>query len=168
MKKSTIKLIVNLLTLTRIFGALLFPIIFTYLKPITCSIVLATIFITDALDGALARSAGVTTKGGFHLDQFCDKVLGIAVILALLRTEKLLFIPLALEVSISLVNILRASCNRSAASSKIGKIKTLFLSVELVCVTLDFLKYIFYKRCNCRCSNWINCNFRACYTHWLY
>lgn len=132
--KNKIKLIVNILTLSRIIGACILPIIFTYIDSLFGLLALTLLLATDAVDGFLARKYDVCTKGGFHLDQFCDKILGISALLCLIRIEFNLILPLIFEVSIALVNIIRATNNKSGSSSIIGKIKTFSFSIMLILV----------------------------------
>ncbi len=148
MKKKIIKVIVNTLTLTRLVGAFLIPVINSSDNTILIITYLALLFVTDTLDGMLARKYGVSTKGGFHLDQFCDKVLGIVVLVSFIKKESLLLLLLILEFSIGLVNTIRASCGESGRSSTIGKIKTLVFSITLVLTAIDVYTFDILKNVN--------------------
>lgn len=139
MKKLIVKIVVNILTLTRLIGAFLLPIIFSYYNALTSVIFLAGLFVTDFLDGFLARKFGVSTKGGFHLDQLCDKILGLTVILAFITKQRLLIIPLFFEFSIGLINAIRAGLGESGSSSHLGKVKTLIFSITLILVAINVM-----------------------------
>ena len=139
MKKRLIKLIVNILTLTRVVGSFCLPIVITKFSALTSIIFLSLLFITDALDGLLARRFKVCTKGGFHLDQFCDKILGLSVLLAFLNKQKWLLLPIILEFSIGTVNVIRASIGETGSSSLRGKVKTIIFSIALVLAGINVM-----------------------------
>ena len=138
--RAIIKIIVNALTLTRVLCALLLPFFFYRINHIIAISILSMVLLSDFLDGILARKFSVCTKGGFHLDQASDKLLGILSIIVLIKTEKMLIIPLSLELAISLVNTLRAINRKSGSSSRVGKLKTFFFSLMLIFVALTLLK----------------------------
>lgn len=132
MKRSTKKIIVNALSISRIIGAILLPFIFTFASIRALIILLIVLFITDFLDGLLARRWKVQTIGGSILDPVGDKLLAIACIMSLLITNKNMIALLVLEIIIGLTNVTRILNGEEVKSSIIGKLKTWFLSISII------------------------------------
>ena len=68
------KVFVNGLTLSRILGTLLLPLLFHYCHPIITMVVIALLLLTDFFDGMLARKFKVQSIFGQLADQVADKV----------------------------------------------------------------------------------------------
>ncbi len=137
MSKKTKKMIPNILSLSRIIGALLLPIIFDYTSILALIILLIILFTTDMLDGQLARRWGVTTIGGGLLDPLGDKILAIMCIISLWQNFKMFGYLLLGEILITLINILRFMKSDQVQSSPIGKVKTWALSITLILGTIS-------------------------------
>ena len=75
------KVFVNGLTLSRIIGTLLLPVLFTYCSPIITLTVIAILLSTDFFDGLLARKFKVQSLFGQVADQVADKVFGMVMLL---------------------------------------------------------------------------------------
>ena len=75
------KVFVNGLTLSRIFGTLLLPILFKFCSPLVTLVVIAILLSTDFFDGMLARKFKVQSIFGQIADQVADKVFGIVLLL---------------------------------------------------------------------------------------
>ncbi len=132
MSKHTAKIIVNSLTSSRIFGAFFLPVVFKNVSIPGLIILLVFLFITDFLDGKLARLHKVQTVGGSILDPLGDKVLAIFCLIALIGKNQKLFILLIFELVISIINIIRVIRGDNVKSSIIGKAKTWLLSITLI------------------------------------
>lgn len=132
MSKSVKKTIVNVLTISRIVGALTIPFIFSTANTTFLIVLLALLFITDFLDGKLSRAWGVSTVGGALLDPLGDKLLAIVCILSLIGTHIDYLILLLFELAISLLNIYRTLHGENVKSTMKGKIKTWFLSISIL------------------------------------
>lgn len=126
------KIIVNSLTISRILGAFAVPFIFAKIDTTFLIILLAVLFITDFLDGLLARHWHMSTVGGSLLDPLGDKVLAISCIFSLINIHIDYVILLLLEVCISILNIYRTLHGETVKSTMKGKIKTWFLSLSIV------------------------------------
>lgn len=133
-------MVVNFLSLSRIVGALFLPIIFYNINIPSLIILLVFLFVTDFLDGYLARHWSVQTVGGSLLDPLGDKVLAIACILALLEVNKFLIVLLILEFAISILNVYRTTYGEKVKSSMMGKIKTWSLSITLTVCALTLFQ----------------------------
>lgn len=128
----TKKIIVNTLTISRIVGAFILPLIFTKIKFTSLLILVSILFITDFLDGQLARKWKVQTMAGKILDPFGDKALAISCLLALIGTHIDFLVLLIFEISIMALNIYRTLHGENVSSTFIGKFKTWVLSITLI------------------------------------
>ncbi len=139
MSKDKKKWLVNAITSSRILGALVLPIIFNIMSIPLLIAVLSLLFVTDFVDGKLARKWNVQTLGGGLLDSLGDKVLAVSCILSLIGVQNFLLIPLFLELGITGINVRRTLQGEIVKSSILGKIKTWFLSVTLALMAINVL-----------------------------
>lgn len=131
MSKRSKKIFVNMLSLSRIIGAILVPIFFMNFRMPIVVIIIALLFITDTFDGFFARKWQVQTRGGALLDPLGDKLLAASCILSLIFKDTRLLITLLLEFSIAFVNISRSLHGEEAFTIFIGKVKTTALFIML-------------------------------------
>ena len=139
MFKDKKKWLVNAITSSRILGALALPVIFNIMSIPLLIAVLFLLFVTDFVDGKLARKWNVQTLGGGLLDSLGDKVLAVSCILSLIGVQNFLLIPLFLELGITGINVRRTLQGEIVKSSILGKIKTWFLSVTLALMAINVL-----------------------------
>lgn len=126
------KIFVNALSISRVIGALFMP-LFLNIDNISALIaIMAILLITDMFDGMLARGWHVQTIGGSLLDPLGDKVLAISCLIAVIKTDWILFIPLVLELTITVINVVRVLNEEEARASLFGKVKTWILSITLI------------------------------------
>lgn len=136
MKYSALKIIelifVNLITFTRLLGAFTLPFIYYFKGPSICAIVTIILFLTDAIDGFLARTLKISTFLGSSLDALSDKFLNAISFIILGIEYNIMIPPLILEISILLTNYSTYRFGGNVQSSIIGKIKTIILDVFIV------------------------------------
>src|SRR5574344_1003429 len=127
-----LKIFVNAITLFRLLGAfILIPVYFMFdLK--VASIFSLTLFLTDLIDGFLARKFKVSTFFGSSMDALSDKVLGSVSLGILSSVSSLMFVPLAIEILVPIANFIAYKNNANIKSSKIGKIKTWALGITVI------------------------------------
>ena len=129
-------IIVNLITLSRLIGALLLPIIYYYYGASACANVTIILFLTDCVDGFLARRLHIATFLGSALDAASDKLLNfISFVILSIEHNSMLF-PLVLEIAILYTVYATYRYGGNVQSTIMGKIKTIVLDV---CVILSFL-----------------------------
>ena len=79
MKKSSTKIfklfIINTITIIRLIGAFILPFIYSKYGSSIVSVVIIGLFLTDAIDGFLARHLHASTFFGSILDGASDKIL---------------------------------------------------------------------------------------------
>lgn len=133
MKKDIIiKIFVNILTSARVVGALvIIPIYFKWGGTVA-AIVSSALFITDFLDGLIARTCHVQSFFGSIIDALSDKLLGISILIVLALINPLYVIPIILEMGILIVNVISFKIGNNTKTSFKGKIKTNILDIVLV------------------------------------
>ena len=136
MKYSALKIteliFVNLITLTRLLGAFALPFIYTFKGASVCAIVTIILFLTDAIDGFLARTLKISTFLGSSLDALSDKLLNAISFIILGIEYNIMIPPLILEISILLTNYSTYRFGGNVQSSIIGKVKTIVLDVFVI------------------------------------
>lgn len=136
MKDNAIKIvkisIVNLFTVVRLIGAFLLPFIYIYKGSGICSIWTICLFLTDAIDGFLARVLKSSTFFGSSMDALSDKLLSAVACIILGLTYSIMILPIILEIAILLTNYSTYRHGGNIQSSIIGKIKTMVLDVCIV------------------------------------
>lgn len=126
------KVIVNLITGVRTVGTL--AIIPIYLKTgaTTTALCASAFFLTDMIDGALARKWHVESFFGSLLDGLSDKAYAVSCMSLLTTTNPLYLIPIGLELSILKVNYNSMQRGNNVQSSILGKIKTGILALTMI------------------------------------
>jgi len=141
-----IKIFINMITLIRLIGALLLPYICYKYGILIASINILCLFLTDAVDGFLARTFNLSTFLGSLLDVISDKLLNFISFILLTFKIKIMYIPLLLEVFILITNFLIYRKGGNVKASKIGKIKTIifgiFVTLSYLLIALELLNLI--------------------------
>lgn len=137
MKKKIAFIIVNSLTAIRLLGSVfLIPVYFWY-GGLTAAFLTAICYITDLLDGILARRLKCATFFGSIFDGFSDKVFNIVNLLVFLTITPVSIIAIFLEVMIMLIQLYKYKNNMVVKTSMIGKFKmwvagfTMFIALIL-------------------------------------
>lgn len=148
--KSFIKVLVNVLTISRIIFSLLL-IFFIKLSDITFLILIAILLLTDQIDGVLARKFKVQTLFGAIMDSIADKVLCITLLVPLIKLDigdSTGVLMLFGELLILFINIIATLYGRKTSVSMIGKIKMWILSVSIVIgytVKFDYIPILLFN-----------------------
>lgn len=128
----TIKLIfVNLLTLLRIIGTLVLVPIYNVYGGIKVGIFSALCYLTDSLDGTLARKWKVSTFFGSLFDGISDKLLTIVNFIILYLITPYAIIPIIFEIITVILQLVKFNKNYNIKSNIIGKIKIWILAISL-------------------------------------
>ncbi len=142
--KSFKKQIPNLITFSRILF-LPFIIFFIFQNSLITAGVLAIIAVlTDMFDGFFARKFDAVTSFGAKLDSVSDKIFTIFILSALVFINYLIIIPIFLDVLIGFLNSYLVILGRNVKTIKIGRIKTLFLSILLCSLFFTNVGYLNY------------------------
>lgn len=132
------KIIVNIITLIRLLYIIVLPILKVEISNIAYIINVIAIFLTDFVDGILARKFKVQTLFGAIMDTVADKALCIVLLLALLPENDLLLYILIFEIVISIVNTIGMALKKKTKSSILGKIKMWIISITII---LGYIEY---------------------------
>ena len=140
MKNSLIKnveiVFVNLITLTRLIGAIALPFIYCFKGAGNCALITLILFATDAIDGFLARTLHCSTFFGSMIDAISDKLLTNSVLIILACAGKISTIVTVVIVMRDIIvdSIKMVVGNKGAAVAAIGiaKVKTATLMVGII------------------------------------
>ena len=155
MNKRALKIIkiilINLISSIRFVGAFLLPFIYHKYGASFTAIIVIILFLTDSIDGFLARSLKCSTFFGSIIDALSDKLLNLISFIILGLEYNIMFAPLIVEISILYTIYSTYRYGGNIQASVIGKIKTIILDI---CVILCFI-LISLKAFNLK-SNFIN------------
>ena len=132
------KLFVNLITTMRFIYTLALPVLKVKVSKLAFIINIGILFITDSIDGILARKFKVQTLYGSMMDTIADKSLCIMLLLLLVGNLQILAPVLIGEVIIALINIVATIKGKKTKSSFMGKAKMWLISITIV------LSYMYY------------------------
>lgn len=125
-------IIVNSLTLIRLIGALiLIPVYYKYGAKYVAIISLIS-YLTDFIDGTLARKYNASTFFGAIFDGVVDKLLTIINFIILYLITPYSLIPIALEILTLMINIIKYINNLNVQSNIIGKSKIFVLALTII------------------------------------
>lgn len=126
------QILVNLITSIRALGTIaIIPIFFSY-GALATALSAMGFFITDFIDGHLARKLHVESFFGSLLDALSDKAFGIVCLLLLSTLNPIFLVLIGIELGIFTVNYQSLQRGNNAKSSKEGKAKTLLLAASIV------------------------------------
>ena len=125
-------IIVNTITSIRLIGAFVLPFIYLKYGANIVAIFVIILFLSDAIDGFLARTFKISTMFGSAMDALCDKVLSLTAFIILGLEYNIMFIPLGLEIIIILINYLIYRAGGNVQSSLTGKIKTVIIDISTI------------------------------------
>ena len=124
--------IVNLLTLIRVIGTIILIPIYNYYGGLKAGIFSLICYLTDSVDGILARKWKVSTFFGAIFDSISDKIFTIINFIVLYLITPYAIIPIIFEILITLLQLFKFNNNYNIKSNIIGKIKVWFLAASLV------------------------------------
>ena len=125
-------LIVNVLTLIRVIGTIvLVPIYHTY-GGYSVSILALICYLTDSIDGILARKFKASTFFGAIFDGAADKLFTLMNFIVLYLITPYAIIPIIIELLIVLVQIMKYHYNYNVQSNMVGKFKTWVLAISVI------------------------------------
>ena len=127
-----LKVVVNLITALRLIFTIILPILKERVSMWAFIIDIGLLFLTDFLDGFLARKYKVQTLFGSLLDTVADKTLSIMLLIMLIGNNKILIIVLILECIIAITNMITVGLKKKTKSSMLGKIKTWIISFTII------------------------------------
>ena len=128
--------VVNAFTLSRIIGSIfLFPIYFNC-GPKIVGIILTIFFLTDWIDGYLARKFNVCTFFGSIMDTVCDKLILIVSCAILCFINPYFIFSIICEVLIVIISAFNLTQENTAKATMLGRTK---MWVLCMCVIAGFI-----------------------------
>lgn len=125
-------IIVNTITSIRLIGAFVLPFIYLKYGANIAAIFVIILFLSDAIDGFLARTLKVSTFFGSILDAASDKILNIISFIILGIEYNIMIAPLAIEAAIFYTVYSTYRYGGNVQATIIGKIKMIILSVFVI------------------------------------
>jgi CDP-diacylglycerol--glycerol-3-phosphate 3-phosphatidyltransferase len=150
-EKNPILNLPNFLTIFRIAVIPLLVVILLY--PSKTAAFLATLLfalasITDWLDGYIARRMGIVTMFGKFLDPIADKLIVAAALIMIIPYGRapawMVLIILSREIIITGLRGIASTEGIVIAASNLGKFKTIFQIVAILCLLLNYNYYWFF------------------------
>lgn len=133
MSKTSKLVIVNSITLIRIIGTFLVLFMSRHFSGFTIGIMTIFIYLSDVLDGVLARFWKVSTFFGALFDGAADKLFtAVNYIVLYIIVGDIALIPLLIELLICIVQFMKYKFNMNIKSNIIGKVKVWFLALSIV------------------------------------
>lgn len=139
------KIFVNSITTFRFLYTLFLPILRDKVSGTFFIINIVLLFLTDSIDGTLARKYNVQTIYGSGMDTIADKTLSIVLLFMLSEKIPILSFVLILEVIIFLISISAIFCNKKIKVGLCGKIKMWFLAATIVLSYMNYFGIINYS-----------------------
>ena len=125
------KILVNLITGIRSLGTIAIIPIFVNEGTLITALASIGFFLTDFIDGLLARKLHVQSFFGSLLDGLSDKAFGIVCLILLSTLNPIFLIIIGVELGILAVNYNSIQRGNNAKSSMAGKVKTFFLAATI-------------------------------------
>lgn len=126
------QILVNLITAIRSLGTIaIIPIFYSY-GALATTLAAAGFFLTDFIDGYLARKLHVESFFGSLLDAVSDKSFGIVCLILLSTLNPIFLVIIGLELGIFAINYNSLQRGNNAKSSLAGKAKTVLLAASIV------------------------------------
>ena len=136
--------LVNLITSIRLIGAFVLPFIYHHNGASIAAIMIIILFLTDAIDGFLARTFKISTFFGSLMDASSDKILNTISFIILGLEYNIMFAPLIIEIAILYTSYSTYRYGGNVRTLTIGKYKTIILDIlvilSFVLISLPVLK----------------------------
>ena len=143
--RNIMKILVNLLTTSRLIITIFLMALFESISQNKFIIIIAILFLTDFIDGKLARKYNVQTIYGSMMDTIGDKAMSIGLSIILIKNVPIIILPLIGEIIISLINIIGEILGKKTESSPLGKIKMWIVSITIIICYIIYFKKINIK-----------------------
>lgn len=128
--------IINMLTLIRVIGTIILIPIYQNYGGMYVGILALICYLTDSIDGILARKWKASTFFGALFDGVADKLFTIVNFIVLYLITPYALIPILFELAIIFIQFLKFALKLNVKSNIIGKLKVWILAM---CVVLTFL-----------------------------
>ncbi len=124
--------LINTITMIRLIGSFILPFIYVKYGPSFASLFIIILFLTDAIDGFLARHLKAATFFGSAADALSDKVLNTVSFIILSLEHTIMLAPLIIEISIMYTFYSTYRYGGNVQASKTGKMKAIVLDIFVI------------------------------------
>ena len=145
-KKKFNFIITNLVTLLRVIGIFALIPVYKIYGGFATFLLSASTFLTDCIDGLLARELKSSTFFGSLFDAISDKAFLVVNMFLLMNISPLAIIPIFFELGIAYVQSFKYNKGMNIKSNMVGKIKMwiagIVISLSYLLVDKSFLSYL--------------------------
>ena len=145
-KKKFNFIITNLFTLLRVIGIFALIPVYKIYGGFTTFLLSASTFLTDCIDGLLARELKSSTFFGSLFDALSDKAFLVVNMFLLMKISPLAIVPIFFELGIAYVQSVKYNIGMNIKSNIFGKIKMwvagIVISLSYLLVDRSFLNYL--------------------------
>lgn len=145
-KKKFNFIITNLVTLLRVIGIFALIPVYKIYGGFATFLLSASTFLTDCIDGLLARELKSSTFFGSLFDALSDKTFLVVNMFLLMNISPLAIIPIFFELGIAYVQSIKYNKGMNIKSNMVGKIKMwvagIVISLSYLLVDRSFLDYL--------------------------
>lgn len=142
MNNKFMKFLVNFITISRLIFSWFFVFLSESIEYHFLLLLIIILFLTDFIDGFLARKFKVQTLFGSMLDTLADKVLSLVLIVPFLSENSVLYFMVGGEILITLINTSARFRGKLTRVCILGKIKMWLLSITIILFYLNLFYYI--------------------------
>ena len=140
--RKAMKIFVNALTTSRFILAIVFMFLLNKIGNIPFLVSICILFLTDTLDGILARKYHIETYYGSLMDTLADKALNIALLLPLINMNRYYLSILIIEVITMVINLTGLLLHKEIKAKMSGKIKMWVVSVTILLGYISLFNYL--------------------------
>lgn len=145
-KKKFNFLITNFVTLLRVIGIFALIPVYKIYGGFTTFMLSASCFLTDCIDGLMARELKSSTFFGSLFDALSDKAFLVINMILLMKISPLAIIPIIFELGIAYVQSVKYNKGMNIKSNMLGKVKMwvagIVISLSYLLVDKTFLNYL--------------------------
>ena len=145
-KKKFNFLITNFVTLLRVIGIFALIPVYKIYGGFTTFMLSASCFLTDCIDGLMARELKSSTFFGSLFDAVSDKAFLVINMILLMKISPLAIIPIIFELGIAYVQSVKYNKGMNIKSNMFGKVKMwvagIVISLSYLLVDKTFLNYL--------------------------
>lgn len=145
------KIFVNLITTCRFLYTIILPFLQIHISNTAFIVNLIVLFLTDTVDGFLARKFRVQTFYGSLMDTIADKMLSMVLLIILMNHNHLLAVLLVGEILIALLNSFEMARRKRTKSIMVGKVKMWILAITIVAGYLNYFNVLSLEVVNALC-----------------
>lgn len=128
-------LVINLFTLIRVIGTVILIPIYKVKGGVVAGVISLICYLTDSIDGFLARKWEASTFFGALFDGIADKLFTIINFVLLYLITPYALIPIIFEILIIVIQLIKFNKNLNIKSNLVGKFKVWVLAI---CIVLTF------------------------------